>query len=199
MVSVKSFIRTICSRSWFACVQYRVLFGIIKQVTRHWRCFQFIAAARRHWCYQYEALFVRYVLRRGSYLYGIGLYRVSATSLPVIEDCVQFIAAARRKQCYQFETWFVRSFLVRGSYLHSIGLSQVWSSRSPIIINFCWIHHRSASKTMLSVRSFIHTICSRLWFRFVRYSVLKQVYGKVYGNTIKSTLCRKSHPVFSLG
>ena len=85
----------------------------------------------------------------------------------------------------------VRAFFARSvdgwrSYLYGMRFARVSSSRLPVIDDFCWIHHRSASKAMLSVRSSIHTICSRSWFRFVQYSVLKQLYGKVYGNTIKS-------------
>ena len=65
--------------------------------------FQFITAARRQRCCQYEALSVQSGLGRDSYLYGIGFSQVSSSRLRVNDDVFQFMTVARRKQCYQYK------------------------------------------------------------------------------------------------
>ena len=83
ILSVRSFIRTICSCLWLVFVRCSIISSIVKEHTR----LQFIAAARRKQCYHFEALFARSFLRRGSCLHGIGLSSLLSGRLSIIADC----------------------------------------------------------------------------------------------------------------
>ena len=100
-VTSKKLYCTIWSRSWFVFVRYRVLSGIIWQVTRQWGCCSIHHRSASKTMLSVKSFIVQSGLGPNSYLYGIGFSRVSCSRLPVNGDLFQFITAARRKQCYQ--------------------------------------------------------------------------------------------------
>ena len=71
-----------------------------------------------------------------------------------------FITAACRKRCCRNEA-LLTQFWSRSSYFHGIGFSQRPSSRLPVHDDVFAIHHRSVSKTVLSIR----TALTQFWSR----------------------------------
>ena len=86
MFSKRSSVSTKCCWPWFVFLRCRVRSGIGKQVTRPSLFCTCIAAPCRTLCYQYQALFLRYVIGRGSFVYGMGLSQISSSRLTVLED-----------------------------------------------------------------------------------------------------------------
>jgi len=88
-----------------------------------------------------------------------------------------FITAACRKRCCRNEA-LLTQFWSRSSYFHGIGFSQRPSSRLPVHDDVFAIHHRSVSKTVLSIRSCTYTILVSavvfVWYR-VLSGTIKQV------------------------
>ena len=78
-LSIWSSVLTICCSSWFVFVRYRLLSGIIKQVTRPWR-FLWDSSPQRVENYL--------CLIRRSFVYGIGFSQISSSRLPVLDDVV---------------------------------------------------------------------------------------------------------------
>ena len=132
MLSVRSFICTIWCRSRFVFVWYRVLSGIIKQVTRQWRGFSI-----HHRSASKTVLSVRSVICtiwcRSRFVF-VWFTVLSGITKQVSHQrrFFKFTTAARQTPCCQYEALFTQSGLGRESYLYGTGFSQVSSRRLPI-------------------------------------------------------------------
>ena len=86
----------------------------------------------------------------------------------LIDAMFKIYRRSRLKSAYEHKARLRRSGVDRDSDFYGTEFSEVPSSGFPCWQRYSSDHCHKASKTILSRRSMVHTMCSRLWFAFVR-------------------------------